>query len=83
MENQENETKQILTSVKILVPFDDDQRSLSALDYAAMLALVMKGDIMVMHVADAQDYTDSVQAKDFSTTLVRSLGFSKSQTIDL
>ncbi len=71
MENQENETKQILTSVKILVPFDDDQRSLSALDYAAMLALVMKGDIMVMHVADAQDYTDSVQAKDFSTTLVR------------
>ena len=41
---------------KILVPFDDNERSIKALEYAAMFASGLGAKITALHVADAKDY---------------------------
>jgi nucleotide-binding universal stress UspA family protein len=41
---------------KILVPFDNNLRSIAALDYAAMFATGIEANITALHLADPQDY---------------------------
>ncbi|MEQ9298442.1 MAG: universal stress protein [Cyclobacteriaceae bacterium] len=41
---------------KILVPFDDNDRSIKALEYAAMFAAGIGAKITALHVADPKDY---------------------------
>jgi nucleotide-binding universal stress UspA family protein len=39
---------------KILVPFDNNLRSIAALDYAAMFATGIEANITALHLADPQ-----------------------------
>jgi nucleotide-binding universal stress UspA family protein len=41
---------------KILVPFDDNERSIRALEYAAMFATGIGAKITALHIADPKDY---------------------------
>ena len=51
---------------KILVPFDDNERSIKALEYAAMFASGIGAKITALHVADAKDYRSK---KEFQASL--------------
>jgi nucleotide-binding universal stress UspA family protein len=49
---------------KILVPFDDNLRSIVALDYAAMFASGIEAKITALHLADPDDYQSMTEYKN-------------------
>jgi len=49
---------------KILVPFSDDERSINAMAYAAMLASNMGAAITALHLADTHDYTSKKEFQE-------------------
>ena len=55
---------------KILVPFDDNLRSIAALDYAAMFASRIGAKITALHLADPKDFHTVAEFKDDLADLV-------------
>lgn len=55
---------------KILVPFDDNDRSIQALEYAGMFASKISGKITALHVADPRDYKSKEDFQNSINSLV-------------
>jgi nucleotide-binding universal stress UspA family protein len=55
---------------KILVPFDDNHRSIQALEYAAMFASGIGAKITALHVADRKDYKSKEQFQNSLDTMI-------------
>ena len=58
------------TIKKVLVPFDNNLRSIAALDYAAMFASGIGATITALHLADPKDFHSLTQFKNELADLV-------------